>query len=276
MASESRATGVQVRRTAGGLSCELIDLVPAWRRPGRPVLLHHGIGATSELWTPWVLALAARHPVIRFDVRGFGRAADLPLASVGLLDELIEDVREVVGTAWPAHLVGESAGGTIVLAAAIRHPELAASVTMSNAAFAGRGIGQIDGWRTLFQGSGVKGWSDRMMECRFAPGALDADAMEWFAAEQEQTRPASALAVADMLAATDLKPALRGLKPDLLILAPDQSPFVSLQMAEELHYSVSGSELHIFRGVRHGLPFSHADACARRLLDFLGRAEARG
>lgn len=269
-----RSAGITRGRTGRGLPWERIELVPAWRRPGRPVLLHHGIGATSELWTPWLLALAERHPVIRFDMRGFGRAAELPLAGTALLETMIGDVREVVSAAAPVHLVGESAGGTIVLAVALRHPELAASVTISNAAFAGQGIGQIDGWRKLFQDGGAKGWSERMMECRFAPGALDAQALQWFATQQEQTAPAAALAVADMLAATDLRAGLATLGAPLLILAPDQSPFVPVAMAQELHSCVPGSELHVFPGVRHGLPFSHAAACVRRLRDFLQRVEA--
>jgi len=110
-----------------------------------------------------------------------------------------------------------------------------------------------------------------MMECRFAPGAIDAQTWRWFASQQERTRPAAAMAVADMLAGTDLTRELPSLKPPLLILAPDRSPFIDVEMAKSMHALVPGSELHVFRGVRHGLPFSHADECARFLLDFIAR-----
>ncbi len=263
---------MQMRTSARGIPFERLQLAAPWNACGLPVVFHHGIGATHQLWTRWVLALAERHPLVRFDMRGFGQAPVLPPAgSSDLLGELIDDLLDVAGDEKRVHLVGESAGGTIALAAALRHPERVASVTVCNAAFVGRGIGQIDGWRDLFEQAGVKGWSDRMMECRFAPGAIGEDAWRWFAAQQERTRPAAAMAVAAMLAAVDLTRELPTLKPPLLILAPDSSPFISVEMAQMLHELVPGSELHVFRGVRHGLPFSHADECARLLLDFLGR-----
>ena len=205
-------------------------------------------------------------------MRGFGASDALPDArGADLLNVLIDDLFEVAEARDTVHLVGESAGGTVVLAAALRHPERVASVTMSNAAFAGRGIGQIDGWRKLFDDEGVAGWGRRMMECRFAPGALNSQAASWFAQEQERSTSAAAIAIADMLAGVDLTEQLVELRCPLLILAPDQSPFVSLAMAEALRNLVSGSELRVFHGVRHGLPFSHPEQCTNALLDFLER-----
>jgi pimeloyl-ACP methyl ester carboxylesterase len=171
----------------------------------------------------------------------------------------------------PLHLVGESAGGTVVLAAALRHPERVASVTISNAAFVGSGIGQISGWRQLFEQRGVDGWSEHMMTCRFAPGAIEAEAAAWFATQQQQTSPESALAISEMLAWIDLSAEVDALRPPLLILAPEESPFVPPEMCQGLHELTPGSELRTFPAVRHGLAFSHAAQCGRLLLDFLQR-----
>jgi len=205
-------------------------------------------------------------------MRGFGASDELPkVGPVELLDVLIDDLLEVAGTGSPAHLVGESAGGTVTLAAALRHPERVASVTLINAAFAGRGIGQIDGWRRIFDEEGVSGWSRRMMEWRFAPGALSPEEASWFAQQQERSTSAAVLAIVDMLAGIDLTGQLPNLRPPLLILAPDQSPFVPITMAASLKKYVPDSELRIFPGVRHGLPFSHPGECASALLDFLER-----
>jgi pimeloyl-ACP methyl ester carboxylesterase len=257
-----------------GLAYERIDLTPPWRAPRVPVVFHHGLGTNRDIWAGWLARRAPLYPVTRFDMRGFGASGPLPAQIDGLLDILIDDLFEVAGDAPRVHLVGESAGGTVVLAAALQRPERVASVTVSNAAYVGRRVGQIGGWRDQFAQGGVRGWSDRMMECRFAPGALDADAAAWFAAEQERTIPAAALAIADMLLATDLSASLPGLAPPLLVMAPTASPFVPLEVCTQLHELVPGSELEVFHGVRHGLPFSHADACAQRLLAFLARHPA--
>lgn len=253
-----------------GLLYDRIDLTPPWRKRGTPVVFHHGIGTSRDTWAGWLLQVAAQHPVIRFDMRGFGGSAPLPADSPDLMDVLIQDVFDVAPADEPVHLVGESTGGTVMLAAALRHPERVASVTMSNAAIVGSGIGQINSWRPLFA-DGVKTWNDRMMKCRFAPGAIDEAAAAWYSAEQSRTRPSAALAVADMLAATDLTPALSGLRVPLLVLIPDSSPFVPVSMYAGIEERVPDVETRVFKGVRHGLPFSHAEECARTLLDFIGR-----
>ena len=253
-----------------GLLYDVIDLTPPWRKRGTPIIFHHGIGTNRNTWAGWLPLVAAHHPVILFDMRGFGGSAPLPEDSSNLMDALIQDVFDVAPSSEPVHLVGESAGGTVMLAAALRHPERVASITMSNAAILGSGIGQINSWRPLFA-TGVKAWNDRMMECRFAPGAIDAAAALWYAAQQQRTNPLAALAVADMLAGIDLTSELSRLRPPLLVLIPDSSPFVPVSMYSGLDELVSGAEMKIFSGVRHGLPFSHPEECSRTLLDFLGR-----
>lgn len=257
-----------------GLSYDVLDLTPPWRKPRTPIVFHHGIGANRDTWAAWLPVLAADHPLIRFDMRGFGDSAPLPPPPADLLATLIADVFDVVASREPVHLVGESAGGTVMLAAALRHPERVASVTISNAAIVGSGIGQINSWRPLFAQGGVKAWNARMMECRFAPDAIDAAAASWYAAEQSRTQPAAALAVADMLAGMDLRSELRGLRAPLLVLMPDSSPFVPVSMYAQLQELVHGAELKVFPGARHGLPFSHPEQCARTLLDFLARRAA--
>jgi 3-oxoadipate enol-lactonase len=257
-----------------GLEFEVTNLVPPWRKPGRPVIFNHGIGATRALWSLWLPIIAPFHPVICFDLRGFGNSPALPEAQVDLMDFLIKDLFDVAGSSEPVHLVGESAGGTIVLAAALQRPERVATVTMSNAAFAGSGIGQIDTWQRLFTEGGVKAWSDRMMECRFAPAGIDSESASWFAREQEKTNPSVALELAGMLSRTDLTAQVSSLRRPLLILSPDSSPFVPIVMAAELKSRVPESELQSFPGARHGLPFSHARESANAFLDFLHRKSA--
>lgn len=253
-----------------GLTYDTTDMTPPWRRRGTPVVFHHGIGANRDAWSAWLPVMAARHPATRFDMRGFGNSAPLPARSADLMDLLIADLFDVAPRGEPVHLVGESAGGTIVLAAALRHPERVASVTISNAAIVGSGIGQIDGWRALFD-AGVEAWNDRMMACRFAPGAIDDAAAAWYSAQQLRTTPAAALAVADMLAATDLRGPLSRLRAPLLVLIPDSSPFVPASMYDGIEDLVPGVETKVFEGVRHGLPFSHAEECASVVIDFIER-----
>lgn len=252
---------------ARGIAFDQIDLTAPWRDRAPTVILLHGIGASRACWSDWLAVLCPHHPVIRCDLRGFGESAPLP-EGPGLLEVLIDDVLSLLPPGERVHLVGESAGGAIMLAVALRHGERVRSVTLSNAAITGRSIGQIDRWRPLFA-QGVEAWNADMMACRFAPGAIDARAWAWYSAQQARTRPESALAIADLLAGLELRDQLPALAPELLVLHPDASPFVPLSVYADLATLRPGAQLEVFRGVRHGLPFSHGQACAQRVLAFL-------
>ena len=64
-------------RTAGGLHYEVTDLRAPWlqaKRAWQPVVFHHGVGASLDIFVEWLPIVATRHPVVRFDMRGFGRS----------------------------------------------------------------------------------------------------------------------------------------------------------------------------------------------------------
>ena len=69
---------------------------------------------------------------------------------------------------------------------------------------------------------------------------------------------------------------LAELRVPTLLLAPGQSPFVPLPVMEEMHAAIPGSELRVFAGARHGLPYSHGAACGRALRDFHDRRVPSG
>lgn len=262
--------------TQRGLMYDHTDLRGPWQRTGRPVVFHHGIGTNREIWSRWLPIVAPQHECIRFDLRGYGGSVVPSTDHRWSIDELVDDVMAIAATADApkVHLVGESLGGTVVLAAAIRHPDKVASVTISNAAYKGMGIGHVAGWRDEIRRSGMKAWSAGMMEKRFAPDIPRDAALAWFASEQDKAKEHVTIGLGEMLAASDLTAELPKLKAPLLILMPDSSPFVPARMGLELAEMVPGAELAVFPGVRHGLPFSHAVTCARRLRSFLAKVEA--
>lgn len=265
-------------RTSRGLAVSRVDLRPPWARSGRPVVFHHGIGTNRDIWAGWLPQLAARRPCLRFDLRGYGQSSVPPQDHKWSMDELVDDLMEVAGLGGgePVHVIGESLGGTVALAAAIRHPERVASATVCNTAHRGGGIQHVKSWRDEFRRHGVRSWSRTMMERRFVPGALDEAQRSWFEAEQERSPEHVTVGLGEMLAAADLTKELPRIKAPLLVLMPDRSPFVPASMATELIGLVPHAELAVFPGVRHGLPFSHAGECSARAAEFLERVERGG
>jgi len=257
----------------GALYYEGIDRVVPWEPRRDPILFHHGIGASAGIWSEWIAALADRHPIVTFDMRGYGRSIIPAPDFRWSLEQFVADVFAVADAAGLArfHLVGESIGGTIGLAAALARPQRIASLTVSNGGHLGASIQRVDEWRRQLDEIGVKGWSDIFMRDRFHEDALSAERWAWFAAQQEAWTPSAILSALAVLVGTDLAPLLPQIRCPVLLLHPDGSPFIPVAVAAEMHRLLPKAELNVLGHARHGLPFSHGPQCAALLRSFLDR-----
>ena len=243
----------------GTLHYDVADLVAPWQRPRLPILFHHGIGASAGIWAGWRPALADAYRLVTFD-----------------MDLLVDDLFAVADAAGLQrfHLVGESIGGTVALAAALARPARIATLTVSNGAHVGASIQRVEAWRRQLDEGGSKGWSEAFLRDRFHDDALSPERRAWFAAEQEKWPRASILNALGVLIGTDLTPRLADIKCPTLLLHPDGSPFIPVSVMAELHRGLPDGELNVFGRSRHGLPFSHAAQCAQALRTFLDSRKA--
>lgn len=250
---------------------EVADLRPPWAKETPAVLFHHGIGINLDMWIEWMPVIAPHYPVIRFDMRGFRRSRIAGDMSRWSLDDLVADVWGVADAAGfdAVHLVGESMGATVVLAAALACPERVLSLRMLNGTFKGQGLGELPNWKAQFASGNSQGWSRRMMENRFHAEDAAPEALAWFESEQARTDPDVAIALGAILAQTDLTDMLSRLKAPTTIVLPDQSPFVPVAHGHEFVRLVEQAELQIVQGVKHGLPFARAAQQSAALLDSL-------
>lgn len=255
----------------GALYYDVEDVVAPWQRPRLPILFHHGIGASAGIWAGWRPALADAYRLVTFDMRGYGRSTIPAEDFKWSLDLLVDDLFAVADATGAArfHLAGESIGGTVALAAALARPERIASLTVSNGAHLGASIQRVEAWRRQLDEGGSKGWSDAFLRDRFHDGALPAEQLAWFAAEQERWQRASILNALGVLIGTDLTPRLPDVKCPTLLLHPDGSPFIPVGVVAELLEGLPDAELNVFGHSRHGLPFSHAVQCSRVFRSFL-------
>jgi pimeloyl-ACP methyl ester carboxylesterase len=99
---------------------------------GPPLVFVHGAGEDHRVWQPQLAALADEFTVVAWDEPGAGRSSDLP-EDFGLGDyahclaALIETL-----DLGPAHVAGLSWGGTVVLELYRHHPELVASLILTD------------------------------------------------------------------------------------------------------------------------------------------------
>lgn len=262
-----------IERDGGGLFYEIIDLVPSWRPAPATIVFHHGIAATREIWSGWIPALCEHYRLVRFDVRGFGDSAPAGEGYRYSMPGLVEDLLSVAtaGGAQRFHLVGESLGGTVGLATAITHPEHVLSLTVSNGSHRGGSIRQAGSWRDDIARLGRAAWARQATEARLFPGAVDRAREAWFYQQMLTCSVDAMLNLADLLLGSDLSGQVGGIACPVLLLCPDQSPFISVSVMADLHARLADSELQVFAHSRHGLPLSHAADSARTLAEFLGR-----
>lgn len=257
----------------GSLHYEIVDQVASGREPRDAILFHHGIGASAAIWTGWFPALADAHRLVSFDMRGYGRS-HIPAADFAWsLDLMVDDLFAVADAAGLRrfHLVGESIGGTVALAAALAQPQRIATLTVSNGAHLGASIQRVEVWRRQLDDGGVKAWSDTFLRDRFHDDALSPEQRAWFAEQQEKWPRDSILNALRVLIGTDLSSRLKDIGCPTLLLHPDGSPFIPVPVMADLHRLLPDAELNVIGHSRHGLPYSHATFCASLLRGFLDR-----
>ena len=164
----------ELQTAVGPLFYDVVDLTPPWVTDPPAIVFHHGVGATSGIWSGWLPVLADAYRLVRFDMRGFGRSHRPAAGHAWTFDGMIDDLFAVAAAAGAKrfHLVGESIGGTIALHAAATHGQALLSVTGVSCAHRGAAIGQVRTWRDEIAADGMAGWSRRMMAHRFHDGAI--------------------------------------------------------------------------------------------------------
>lgn len=145
--SPSRPDATQVETSFG------TSHVYRWPGHGDPLVLLHGMGATSVIWTDFIGRFAGRD-IYAIDTMGdVGRSAPTqPIAHAGDSAEWLRETFNGLGLE-AAHLIGYSYGGWLALNLAIRHPSSALSLTLLEPA----GLATLEMGRFLVMGLKVVG-----------------------------------------------------------------------------------------------------------------------
>jgi 3-oxoadipate enol-lactonase len=94
------------------------------------VVLTHGLAASEATWSAQVPALATRHRVVTWDLRGHGRSDAAPQACTPA--DLSADLRDVLDRAGveQAAVLGHSAGGVVAMRFALDYPQRTAALVL--------------------------------------------------------------------------------------------------------------------------------------------------
>jgi pimeloyl-ACP methyl ester carboxylesterase len=117
---------------------DAIDIAYRVAGEGPPLLLIHGLGASSMAWHFQLDRLASAHRVYAIDLPGHGGspAPAVPVDGERAAEVVVAFLEQVLG--GPAAVVGHSLGGAVALLAALRRPELVSALALISSAGLGR------------------------------------------------------------------------------------------------------------------------------------------
>jgi pimeloyl-ACP methyl ester carboxylesterase len=259
-----------LERPQADLYYDVCDIVPPWQ-DRETVLFLNGLAIDSDIWVTWLPALADRYRIIRTDLRGFGRSFVPAVGETWRIEDIAADVLDVMAATGTerVHFVGESTGGTVGLYLAAQFADKLLSLTTVSAAHHGGAIQNSRDLRDEVETLGMEAWSAKLMDLRFHPGALSSEMHAWFHDVQRNSAPRACVDLVDMLVACDLTEHLPGINVPTLILAPDDSPFVTVEAQVERLRAMPNAELAVIANSRHGVSHSHGAECARILRRFI-------
>jgi pimeloyl-ACP methyl ester carboxylesterase len=257
--------------------------------PATPLVMSHGLGATSNQWLPQLLPLTDERPLIVWDVRGHGQTTapeDEAQYSIEIFARDLAGLLDAIGVER-AHIGGQSLGGMISARFALEYPSRCASLVLSDTS-AGNGFdegeaGKWERWTQSVIGNRARvvdefGLEEAMRreytlrkakdpEFRDTPYSLD-DYLRRARTTPAAGYSAAARAIVDR---PDLTPRLSEIKAPTLVMVGERDWLAPC--ARRDHGLIEGSRFVLRRGCAHGFRW-RLDTFVAELEAFLADVEA--
>jgi 2-hydroxymuconate-semialdehyde hydrolase len=251
---------------------------------GPPVLLIHGSGPGVSAWANWRLAipeLARRARVIAPDMVGFG-FTERPSAPRYDMDTWVGQAVGVLDALQIARadLVGNSFGGALALALAIRHPQRVRRLVLMGSVGVSfpitPGLDAVWGYRPSFET--MRGLLDlfaydrRLVSDELARLRYDASVRPGFQESFAAMFPAPRQRWVDAMASREAD--IRRLPHETLVVHGREDRIIPLQNSLTLAQWIPRSQLHVYGQCGHWTQIEHAARFARLVGDFVAEAGA--
>tara|TARA_Y100000815_G_scaffold7271_1_gene6918 strand:+ start:190 stop:1044 length:855 start_codon:yes stop_codon:yes gene_type:complete len=265
--------------TAGGYQTNVHE-----HGKGFPLMLIHGSGPGVTAWANWRLVmpeLAKQRRVIAPDMLGFGyseRPANPDYQrdvwvehAIGVLDALgIEQ----------ADLVGNSFGGGIALALAIRYPQRVRRLVLMGSVGVSfpitDGLDRVWGYEPSFQTMrslmDTFAYDRALVTDELAELRYQASIRPGFQESFAQMFPAPRQRWVDGLASNEAD--IRAVQHETLVIHGREDQVIPLQASLQLAQLIPNAQLHVYGHCGHWTQIEHAGRFARLVEDFLSEADS--
>lgn len=254
------------------------DFSNPWE-PSEVVLLNHYGAGDSTLYNSWVLPLASKYRVIRWDRPGYGRSQDpgfgYRLTTQSFLDE-ISGFMDALGLE-KVHYIGDKATTAAGIAFAAGYPERVSSLSLAVCVLTAQPIRQLfldAADAVIAKGSWISAFESKRDSRDLAASA---DALQDLYYKETQARiPAHIQAAAFRCVADpsfDVRPMLADVKAPTLLLSPDvypEGPSLTSKAEHELILrTIQSCEQRVLPGSSMHFPFTDGEWCAQQVRSFL-------
>jgi 2-hydroxymuconate-semialdehyde hydrolase len=251
---------------------------------GFPVLLIHGSGPGVTAWANWrgiIPQLAQTRRVIALDMLGFGyseRPADGQYSQARWVEHAI-GVLDALGI-QQADIVGNSFGGGLALALAIRHPERVRRLVLMGSVGVSfpitPGLDAVWGYEPSFANMrrlmDVFAYDRSLVTDELAELRYQASIRPGFQESFAQMFPAPRQRWVDDLASREAD--IRALPHETLVIHGREDQVIPLAASLTLAEWIARAQLHIFGQCGHWTQIEHAERFARLVENFLAEADA--
>jgi 3-oxoadipate enol-lactonase len=242
---------------------------------GPPLVLVHGLGASTGLWSKIAPALAEEFRVVTYDLRGSGRT---PATGPVTLAELVDDLCSLVERLdlGQTLVMGHSIGGSVALAHAAAHPEQVRAVVGIGAPSGLPDAGR-DGMRAraeAVEANGMEAVAEAVATNGMAPSFRKAhpEELEGFVSLLEENDPASYSALCRVVADVDIAAALERITAPVLLVAGALDAVVPPDVNEANAARIQNARAVTVDDSAHLLPWEKPDVLLAIALPFLREA----
>jgi 3-oxoadipate enol-lactonase len=267
------------------LNVEVDDFSAPWKKEKSHILLQHGFGRSSTIWTTWVPHLCAHYPLVRPDLRGlrtrpenFDPATDLSLD--GYLGDICRILDDLGVDA--VHYCGESFGGSIGIALAARHPDrvkslsLVATPAFQNAKWHENYAMGYPSWSAAMEALGLDRWLAETNRTTRFPPTVGEDFVAWYNGQIKGAHQDVLIGMARLIETADLRPLLKNIRAPVLLLSPIGGGIMTPEQIDAYRNDVENFTLVSFETGFHKIQLLHATECARQVGYFCSRVDGRG
>lgn len=251
---------------------------------GFPVMLIHGSGPGVTAWANWRLImpeLAQQRRVIAPDMLGFGYS-ERPESPNYCRDTWVEHAIGVLDALGieQADVVGNSFGGGIALALAIKYPQRVRRLVLMGSVGVSfpitKGLDEVWGYEPSFalmrRLMSVFAFDRNLVTDELAELRYQASIRPGFQESFAQMFPAPRQRWVDGLASDPT--AIRALRHETLVIHGREDLVIPLQASLDLANLIERAQLHVFGQCGHWTQIEHAGRFARLVNDFLTEADS--